>query len=211
MTLVAISAAYGAGGSRIGPVVAERLGVPFVDRAIPLGVAEQLDVSVEEAAAHEDQAGAGWLERMLRGFIGADVAAPAPLPADTFSSEDFQRATEAVLIRQAATGEGVILGRAAVVVLRDDPRVLRVRLTGPVERRLEQAIRLQGLDHDTAERALKRVDRTHAEYLKQFYGAEIDDPTLYHLTIDSTVISLDGSVELITSAARLLASDPARA
>ena len=35
MTVVTISAAYGAGGSEIGPLVAEELGVPFVDRAIP--------------------------------------------------------------------------------------------------------------------------------------------------------------------------------
>jgi hypothetical protein len=30
-----IAAAYGSGGRVIGPAVAERLGLPFVDRAIP--------------------------------------------------------------------------------------------------------------------------------------------------------------------------------
>ncbi|HYB27041.1 MAG TPA: hypothetical protein VEF89_10550 [Solirubrobacteraceae bacterium] len=38
MTLVALSAFNGTGGSVVGPTVAERLGVPFVDRAIPLAV-----------------------------------------------------------------------------------------------------------------------------------------------------------------------------
>jgi cytidylate kinase len=212
VTLVAISAAYGAGGSRVGPAVAQQLGVPFVDRAILLAVAERLDVPVDAATAHDEQAdGGSWLERVLRGFIGVDAGAPTPLPPDTFSSEDFQRATEEVLTRQAATGEGVILGRGAVVVLSGDPRVLRVRLTGPVERRIQQAMKLQGLERETAERALRRFDRTHAEYLRQFYGAEIDDPALYHLTIDSTSISIDGSVELIAAAARSLTADPAPA
>ena len=32
MTLVTISASYGAGGSRIAPALAERLGVPFLGR-----------------------------------------------------------------------------------------------------------------------------------------------------------------------------------
>ena len=36
MSLVALSASYGAGGSVIGPALAERLDVPFIDRAIPL-------------------------------------------------------------------------------------------------------------------------------------------------------------------------------
>jgi hypothetical protein len=130
MTLIAISAAYGAGGSRVGPAVAERLGVPFVDRAIPMAVAERLDVPLDDVEAHDDQAGAGSrLERMLRGYIGVDAGTPTPLPADTVSSEDFHRATEDVISRQAATGEGVILGRGAAIVLASDPRVLRVRLT----------------------------------------------------------------------------------
>jgi len=183
--------------------VAERLGVPFLDRAIPLAVAERLDVSPDDADAHDEQSGArGRLERMLRGFIAHDAHVPTPLPADTFSAEDFRRATEAVLIRQAGTGEGVIIGRGAVVVLREDPRVLRVRLTGPAERRIEQALTLGELERDTAARALRRFDRTHSEYARQFYGVDIDDPALYHLVIDSTAISLDGCVELITTAAR---------
>ena len=40
--LIALSAAYGAGGSIIGPALADRLGVPFLDRAIPLAVADRL-------------------------------------------------------------------------------------------------------------------------------------------------------------------------
>jgi cytidylate kinase len=162
-------------------------------------------VSADEAEAHEEGGGGGWLERMLRGFIGSDAGAPAPLPAaEAFSSEDFRRATEDVILRQAATGQGVILGRGAMVVLRDDPRVLRVRLDGPMARRKEQAIRLGEIDADTAERALRHTDRTHAEYMRRFYDVDIDDPALYHLVIDSTAFELDACVEMIVRAAQAL-------
>ena len=202
MKLVAISAAYGAGGSRVAPAVAERLEVPFVDRAIPLEVAERLEVSVDDAAAHDDQISGGWLERMLRGFVGGDAGMPNPLPAEILTADDFRQATEEVLLQQAATGSGVILGRGGAIVLRDDPRVLRVRLTGPVERRVQQAVSVEGLDRGAAERALRQFDRTHSEYAKQFYGVDRDDPSLYHLMLDSTVIPLDTCVELIVQAAR---------
>jgi cytidylate kinase len=212
MALVAISASYGAGGSIIGPAVADQLGVPFVDRAIPLQVAERLDVPVDDVAAHDEQGtGAGWLERMLRGFIGLETGAPAPLPTETFSSEDFHRATEQVLTRQAATGEGVILGRGAVIVLAGDPRALRVRLSGPPERRVAQAVRNQGVERATAEQALRRLDRAHAEYMRQFYGVDVDDANLYHLTLDSTAIELDTCIEMIVRAARALVSEGATA
>jgi cytidylate kinase len=206
MTLVALSASYGAGGSVIGPALAERLGVPFVDRAIPLAVADRLHVPYDDAAAHDEHVSTGWLERVLSGFAGGDTGAPAPLPADTCSSEDFRRATEEVLLAQAATGEGVILGRGAVVVLRSSaPAALRVRLDGPAQERVRQAMRLDpGLDAASAERALRQFDRTHAAYLEQFYGVGVRDPALYHLTLDSTAIEFDVCVELIARAARAL-------
>jgi cytidylate kinase len=207
VTLIALSAAYGAGGSVIGPALAQRFGVPFVDRAIPMAVAERLDVSIDDAAAHDEQASASWLERVLRGFAGGDPGAPTPLPAETFFAEDFRRATEEVLLQQAATGEGVILGRGAVMLLRDDPRVVRVRLDGPPERRVRQARQInRGLDLRTAERTVRQLDRTHEAYAQQFYGVSVRDPSLYHLMLDSTAIGLDACVEVIALAARSLAA-----
>jgi cytidylate kinase len=202
--LVALSAAYGAGGSRIAPALAERLGVPFVDRAIPGAVAERLSMPLDDAVAHDEQTSTSWIERMLGGFLGSDTGAPAPMTAEIATGEDFRRATEEVLRRQAETGEGVILGRGGAIVLREDPRALRVRLHGPVQRRVAQAMRLQGVDEATARETIRRLDRTHSAYLKQFYGADIDDPSLYHLVIDSTVIPMEACVELIALATRSL-------
>jgi cytidylate kinase len=70
---------------------------------------------------------------------------------------------------------------------------------------------MQNLDRETAERGLRQADRTHGDYARQFYDVDIDDPMLYHLTIDTTAISLGGAVELITAAAKSLATDPAPA
>lgn len=209
MTLVAISASYGAGGTVIGPQLAERLGVEFVDRAIPLAVADELDVPLDDVEAHDDEAPApSWLDRLLRGFTNTDASVPAPVPPSSYTSQDFRRATESVLLRQAETGHGVILGRGAVIVLRDRPDVLRVRLDGPRERRIQQAMKLGSLDRAAAETALARLDRTHSEYARQFYRVDLTDPSLYHLVIDSTVLDAGICVELIARAARALAVSP---
>jgi cytidylate kinase len=205
MTVVAISASYGAGGTVIGPELARRLGVDFLDRAIPLAVAERLDVPVDDAEAHDETPSSpNWLDRLLRGFTSTDSSVPAPVAAETFTSEDFRQATERVLLRQAATGAGVILGRGAVIVLRDRPEVLRVRLDGPRERRVEQAMRLGQVDRPGAEGALQRADRTHAEYARQLYRVDINDPSLYHLVLDSTALGLTICVEVILLAAQAL-------
>lgn len=206
MTLVALSASYGADGTHIAPALARRLDVPFVDRAIALEVAERLDIPLEDALAHEERSAGSLLERLLSGFRGADTGAPAPLPPGLVTAEDFHRTSREVLLARAATGEGVILGRGAVAALRDDPRAMRVRLTGPVKPRIEQALRLGAPDRETAKRALRRLDRAHADYLRQFYDVDIDDPSLYHLVIDSTAFSAEIVVDLIASAAVELAA-----
>ena len=202
--LVALSAAYGAGGSVIGPALAERLGVPFVDRAIPLAVADRLEVPYDDAVAHDEKVGAGWLERVLTAFVGGDTGVATPLPAEALSAEDFRRATEEVLHQQAATGEGVILGRGAVVLLREHPGALRVRLDGPPDRRARRATAIRPLDPDAAERACARFDRTHEAYVRQFYGVQIQDPALYHLVLDSTAIDADACVDIIARAAEAM-------
>jgi cytidylate kinase len=199
--LIALSAAYGAGGSIIGPALAQRLGVPFVDRAIPLAVAERLEVSFDDAAAHDEKASRRWLERVLTGFVGGDTGVPTPLPGETLSADDFRRATEEVLRQQVATGGGVILGRGAVVLLREHPYALRVRLDGPPDRRARQATAIQNLEPEAAQRARAHFDRAHEAYFRQFYGVQIRDPALYHLVLDSTSIELETCVEIIVRAA----------
>jgi cytidylate kinase len=80
--------------------------------------------------------------------------------------------------------------------------VLRVRLTGPRADRQRQAVAVGGVDPDAAERAVRRLDRAHAEYVRQFYGADIDDPALYHVILDATALPVPACVDMIERAAR---------
>jgi hypothetical protein len=201
MTVVTLSASYGAGGSQVGPRLAERLGVAFLDRVIPTTVAERLAVPLADALAH-DEAVRSVLERMLLRFAPAAQAfSGAAAPPDLVDERSFLRATEEVIRERAADGSGVILGRAAAVVLRETPGVLHVRLDGPVERRLAQAMRLEGVDRETAARRVRETDRAREAYVQHFYGADARNAALYHLVMDSTALALDACVELIALAA----------
>ena len=101
----------------------------------------------------------------------------------------------------AAGGEGVILGRGAAVILHDDERALHVLLDGPEEARVRQAMEIEGLDHEAAERRLTRVDRFRRAYVETVYGVDLKEPGMCHLVLDSTAIPLDDCVELIARAA----------
>jgi hypothetical protein len=200
MTVVTLSASYGAGGSQVGPRLADRLGVAFLDRVIPTTVAERLAVPLDDALAHDD-AVRSVLERLLMRFAPAAQAfSGTATPPELVDERSFLKTTEEVIREHAAAGSGVILGRAAAVVLRDTPRALHVRLDGPAERRLAQAITLEGVDRETAARHMRETDRAREAYVQQFYGVDARDATLYHMVIDSTALALDACVELIALA-----------
>ena len=204
MTVVAIAAAYGAHGGVVGPALAQRLDVPFLDRALSHRVAGALKVTVEEAEHQWEPPSRPFLERLLSRFHGVDAGTPVGLPPQALSPEDFRRATEAAVLEQAATGEGVILGRGSVGALLHHPGVLRVRLNGPTDRRLEQAMVRGDLDRDSARDAMRRLDRYHAAYMREFYDVDVDDPALYHIAIDPTVLDTETCVELIETASRAI-------
>jgi Cytidylate kinase-like family len=202
MTLIALSASYGAGGSVVGPRLAERLDVPFVDRAIPTGVAEQLEVPLDHALERDENVG-GLIDRMLAHFAALSGAYVSGDAASAMMGGDvYRQATERVICEHAEAGRGVILGRACALVLRDRPDVLRVRLDGPEDARLEQAMRIQGVDLDTAKQRMRQTDRARDLYVKHFYGADPRDTSIFHLIIDSPAIGPDACVDLIARAAQ---------
>ncbi len=186
MALVAISSPYGAGGSKVAPALAERLGVPFLDR--PAGTEPE----------HEERGGR-LLSRL--GSIGLAWGTPAGMELEDLVPGDARRREiEAELRALREAGGGVVLGRAAAVLLRDDPQVLRVLLTGPPERRIAQAMTIDGIDQATATRRLELTDRARMAYHQTLYCVDPRDAKLYHLVIDSTAIGLDACVDLIAAA-----------
>jgi cytidylate kinase len=202
MALITVSASYGAGGSRVGPAIAERLGVPFVDRVIPTDVAHALAVPLEDAI-RRDESVSGPIDRLLMSLVPlAQIYGGAPHDPMPVDDRSFRDATEQVIADRAESGRAVILGRAGALVLHDDPRALHVRLDGPAPARLRQATELQGIDRATAERRMHETDRARDAYVRQLYGADPRDPALYHLMIDSTALGLDACVELVVLAAR---------
>ena len=53
---------------------------------------------------------------------------------------------------------------------------------------------------DAAEENLPKVDAARAKYVQQLYGRDIDDPTLYHLQLNTPLLEVDQCVEMILAA-----------
>ena len=198
--VVTLAAYYGAGGSVVGPRVAERLGVAFLDRGIPSAVAERMGVP-EEAAAGYDEQSQGGVGRLLASLARIRVSDAATLDSLELDERRYRAETEEFIASAALTG-GVVLGRAAFVILASMAGVLHVLLGGPREARIRQGMEIESVDRETAERRLHANDWQREEYIRRAYGVDPLDPDNFHLRIDSTAVGLDTCVDLIVAASQ---------
>jgi cytidylate kinase len=207
MGSVTIAATYGAGGSIIGPAVAERLGLPFVDRAIPTAIVEKIHEPLVSALADDSAAGSnvGRLLNSVMSYTG--LFAGVPIDADQLGVAPEVAQTEVAIRALAAAGGAVILGRAGVFVLKERPDVFHVRLDGDVEARRRAAMVHDSLDYKAAAKMQQDTDQARRTYIAHFYPRDVwDDPRHYHMVLDSTALSSDVCIELIVRGARDLFS-----
>ena len=156
----------------------------------------------DETRACDDGAGGGGLLSRIAS-IAVAWGTPVGMTADELlPDQERRRELESEVEAFAADGRGVILGRGAVVLLHDDPRVLHVFLDGPVEARTRRAMEIEGIDQRTAERRLARVDRFRRAYLEDLYGFDVREPGMVQLALEATALPLAGCVDVIAAAAR---------
>lgn len=200
-SVITVSATYGAGGSIVAPALARRLGVPLLGRVTaPPGELAHRREATESLSPEERRTIP--VHRLLASLTAAVPAGPTVSPPSArHQEEELRRRNDAEIADFVATGGGVILGRAAAVVLGRQGG-FHVRLDGPEDRRATQGARIEGVDPEESEARLRACDAARAAYVERLYRVDPADASLYHLVLDTTAIPLEDAVELILAAAR---------
>src|SRR6185369_11824854 len=92
------------------------------------------------------------------------------------------------------------IGRGGNVVTRKLNYVFHVRLVGSVPKRLERLQQSNQLDKKSALEFIHCEDRGRARYLKKYFNTDPNDPLLYHLVINTDLVSCEGAARLIGDA-----------
>jgi cytidylate kinase len=199
--VVTLAALHGTGGSVIGPRVAERLGVEFFDRAISAAIAERSGLTEGAVAAVDDRPRRG-IDRLVSNVArvaNATTATGRPVERVDLEERRLRGEIEEFLARASRRG-GVVLGRGGAVVLASVPGALHVYLGGAREGRVEQVMESECVDREIAERRVDANDGARRDYVREFYGVDGDDPSLYHLVLDAVALGVEGCVEVIVLA-----------
>ena len=108
--------------------------------------------------------------------------------------------TTETMLKLAGLGNVILIGRGSTVITAKLPQVLHVRLVAPLEKRIAHAHQFYSLTEHEAHKFCLSQDRARERYLKKYFNADINDPLLYHLIINTSLVGYDEAARLMGDA-----------
>jgi cytidylate kinase len=189
---------YGSGARYIGPLVADALGVRWLDQAISSAEIEEARYPGSGGASDEG----GALSRFLGQFAAsAALLDDASIPLAQAQDADLVRENTRTVKTVADTG-GVLLGRNGALILGGVPGALHVLLDAPLRVRIARAAKMDGIDETLAAKRQKNEDRIRAELSERLYHWNPMDIDKYDLVVNTGAVDLDTAADVIVAAYR---------
>jgi cytidylate kinase len=205
--------------------VARALGIDYVDQQLMVQAAQRCGVPVGEVAEREEQRAplgkrlAAALSSILErsAGAGADPVTGAPglelVLAQTyadmakeqekpFSDELYLETVSSLVQDLAASGAIVILGRGSQMILREHPGATHVLCVAPADLRAMRLAERDDLGIEEARHRMERSDKGRAAFYRKFWKVDVEDPHLYHLSVDTSKVPYDLAAEAIALVAR---------
>ena len=192
MRIITLCREYGAGGHSVGQKVAAELGIEFYDKDIIRDSAEEM--GIDPALLEAEEEAITRKEAILRSI--------SPISYD--QKDAMYGAESSVILKLAAKGPCLILGRCADAVLRAaGVPSLDVFLFADEAQRAARVGELIGTrDEAVIHRTMKKTDQARHAYYRHYTGKPWGDLRNFHLALDSGMLGYDTCVKLIVEAAR---------
>lgn len=108
--------------------------------------------------------------------------------------------TAETILRLAEMGHVIVIGRGGNIITSRLDYVFHVRLVGSLDARAEVVQREHHLDRKAAVELILREDEGRRRYVKKYFHKDINDPTLYHMVLNTRVVGDANAGRLIGDA-----------
>ncbi|HRU96766.1 AAA family ATPase [Ruminococcus sp. XPD3002] len=193
--IITIERQYGSGGSAIGKLTAEKLGVNCYNRQILEMTAERCGISAEYLESAEESVPTSFLYSLLLS------ANPARTMEDNLPLSDKVFLMESRIINEIAEKEQsfVLVGRCGSYIL-EDKGCFSVYIYASHEDRIKRAIEDYKIPENKAENMLKKADKRRETFFNVNTGKSWQDKDIYSLCLNSAELGDELCAEIIVKA-----------
>ncbi len=194
-TVITIGRQYGSGGREIGERLAKRFDIPFYDKALLTRAAKESGFCEEMIKNHDERPTNSFLYNLVMDTysFGYNSSSFVDMP---ISHKVFLAQFDTVK-KIAEEGPCVIVGRCADYALEDFPRCLKLFIHASEEHRIKTIMERQGVDEQKARDLMIKTDKQRQSYYNYYSSKKWGRSDSYDLTVNSCILGIEGTVELI--------------
>ena len=183
--IISIGREFGSAGKEIAQKLAEHYGLPLYDKNLLKEVAVAKNVDIERLEEFDEKKRNKFLYRTVRGMNSS--------PQDNVANLQFE-----FLKKKAAEGESfVVVGRCAETVLKDEPSMISVFITGDMEHKLARITRLYNMSESDAKVFIESENMKRKYYHNSHCKRKWGDSRCYDLTINSSRLGIEGTEDIL--------------
>ena len=196
--VITLNRELGSGGRTIGRLIAERLDVPFYDKALINALEEKYGLTPDEIERMKGRSHSWWADFKRAMNIGAELNAKqysnyqidAEKLPDALSTDEIFATEQEVLRGIAADESCVIAGRCGFYVFREHPNHLSILIQASMESRVARLASKRNITTEKARDIIEHVDKMRENYVNKYTGTSRYDTRNYDL-----VLRVDGKTE----------------
>lgn len=194
-TVITIGREFGSGGREIGKKLAERLQIAFYDKELLEVAAKESGICRELFESNDEKPVSSLLYSLSMNpySVGTIAGTSDLLP---INNKLFLAQFDA--IRKVAQQHScVIVGRCADYALRDEPDCYHIFIHAPLQTRIKRIKELYELSSGEAKDLILKTDKKRSAYYNSYADHKWGEIGNHHLVADSSMLGIDGCVELI--------------
>ena len=189
--VVTITREFGSMGRPIAKKAAALLGIECYDRDIVEETAEKMNLPLSVVSKEEESAKTAFFNMKY------------PLGMGTSEVQDNIFITQQKIINQLVEKEScIIVGRCSDYILKNMENAFHVYIYASFEDKLKNCVELLSMKEDEARKMIVEVDKARASYHKHYAGYAINDLRYKDLLINSSLLGVDGTAELLADIIR---------
>jgi cytidylate kinase len=200
--ILTVSRLYGSGGSEVAALAAKELGWSLLDNTVVDAVATRMGLSIAEVRDREERV-PSLVERLTSAMAMGSQEWASPIAASKRpTDEQLIEVTRHILEEAIARGSVVVVGRGAQEMLAEREDALHVFCYAPRKALIARTMQREGVSAGEAGHLVDSTNKERDQWVRLHWERDRRAHENYDLSVNTDRLGIEGSAQLIVSAAR---------